>query len=312
MRVRTITALLLLFVAVSCSRTETTTTTETPEPAPVVTETQPPPQPELREGLQTPESVLYDSEQDVYFVSNINGAPLAVDDNGFISRVNAEDLKPVDLRFIDGAKADVTLNAPKGLAIVGDELWVSDITTVRKFDRKTGAAKGEVKIAGSTFLNDLAADGTTVYVSDSGMKAGEGGNFAPTGTDAIWRISGTKATKLASGKDLKGPNGLVVAGGKVWAASFGANEIYAIENGKKGTPVTLPKGGLDGFAVLPDGSLAISSWDGNAIYRGQASGPFTVMAENVNSPADFGFDAKRNRILIPHFMENRVSVVSVQ
>ena len=303
--------LAVLFVS-ACQQTETADTTAT-APAPAPAESQPAaPQPVVLEGFSTPESVLYDPEQDVYFVSNINGAPLAVDDNGFIAKLNPEDLKPVDLKFIDGAEPDVTLNAPKGLAIVGDELWVSDITTVRKFDRRTGAPKGEVKIPGSTFLNDLAADGTTVYVSDSGMKAGEGGNFAPTGTDAIWRISGTKATKLASGKDLKGPNGLVVAGGKVWASSFGANEIYAIENGKKGTPVTLPKGGLDGFAALPDGSLAVSSWDGNAIYRGQPSGPFTVMAENVNSPADFGFDAKRNRIVIPHFMENRVSVVSVQ
>ena len=40
--------------------------------------------------FSTPESVLYDAEQDVYFVSNINGAPGTADDNGYISRLPAE------------------------------------------------------------------------------------------------------------------------------------------------------------------------------------------------------------------------------
>ncbi len=34
------------------------------------------------EGLSTPESVLYDAENDVYLVSNINDTPLAKDNNG--------------------------------------------------------------------------------------------------------------------------------------------------------------------------------------------------------------------------------------
>ena len=46
-------------------------------------------------------------------------------------------------------------------------LYVADLDTVRMFDAKTGAAKGEVKIPGATFLNDIATDGKVVYVSDS-------------------------------------------------------------------------------------------------------------------------------------------------
>jgi hypothetical protein len=36
----------------------------------------------VKDGLATPESVLYDAASDVYIVSNINGAPAAADDNG--------------------------------------------------------------------------------------------------------------------------------------------------------------------------------------------------------------------------------------
>jgi sugar lactone lactonase YvrE len=291
----------------SASTTATTDTTATTATEPAATS-----QPQsLTEGFSTPESVLYDPEQDVYFVSNINGSPLAVDDNGYISRVNAETLQ-VESKWLDASKQDVELNAPKGLAIVGDELWVSDITVVRKFDRRTGQSKGSaVTVPGATFLNDLATDGTNVYVSDSGMKAGASG-FDPTGTDAVWTVSGSAPKKYASGKDLNRPNGLAVVNGAVWVVSFGANELFQIENSKKGPVSQMPKGSLDGLMALADGSVLVSSWEGKAVYRGNPGATFQAVVENVDSPADFGIDTKRNRLLIPHFMENRVSLHPLQ
>ena len=287
----------LVILMFACQKIETTNTT------PMDTAPAPPPKPtELTEGLQTPECVLYDAEQDVYFISNINGNPLGIDDNGYISRVNAETLQS-EAKWIDGSKAEVTLNAPKGMAIAGDDLWVSDITTVRRFDRRTGAPKGEVALKGATFANDVASDGTTVYVSDSGLNA----EFKSTGTDSVWKIENNKAMKLASGKDLKGPNGIAVAAGKVWVVSFGANELYAIDKGKKANTVTLPNGGLDGLVALPDGTLAITSWNAKTVYRGSPTGPFTALVENIDSPADLGYDSKRHRLLVPHFIENKVS-----
>lgn len=266
---------------------------------------------ELNDGLQTPESVLYDGDQDVYFISNINGQPLAADNNGYITRVNAESLQ-AEAKWIEGGRNKVTLNAPKGLAIAGDVLYVSDLTSVRKFDRKTGAPKGEVKIPGSTFLNDLASDGKVVYVSDSGLKAGAGGAFDPTGTDAVWKISGTKAARIASGSELNRPNGLEVVDGKVWVVSFGAAELYQLDKGKKTNVAKVPKGSLDGLLHLAGGTFLISSWESNSIYRGPQAGPFNAVIENVNAPADIGYDTKRQRLLVPHFMENRVTIHPLQ
>jgi len=266
---------------------------------------------QITQDLQTPESVLYDADQDVYFISNINGNPTAVDDNGYISRVNAETLQG-DMKWVEGGKANVTLNAPKGLAILGDTLYVCDLTVVRKFDRKTGAPKGEVAIPGSTFMNDAASDGKSVYVSDSGLKAGAGGNFEPTGTDGVWQITADKPKQIAKGKDLKAPNGVEIADGKVWVVTFGANELYQIDKGKKTNVTTLPKGSLDGLVHLADGSFLVSSWDAKAVYRGKPGGAFTAVIENVNSPADIGYDTKRKRVLIPHFMDSIVTVHPLQ
>lgn len=256
--------------------------------------------------FQTPESVLYDEGEDYYYVSNINGSPFGQDDNGYISRINAE-TREVEAKWIDGADPDTVLNAPKGMAIVGDELWVTDIGVIRRFNRKTREAGRPIPIAGATFLNDLASSGTDVYVSDSGLQP-DGENFAPSGTDAVYRVSQDGSFEaIARGSDLNRPNGLAVEGNDIWAVTFGAAELYRIENGTKSDVRTLPQGSLDGLVRLGDGTFLVSSWDANAVYQSRPDGSFQPVVEGVTSPADIGFDSKRRLILVPHFMENRVT-----
>src|SRR3989449_5496282 len=107
-------------------------------------------------GFLTPESVLYDSAQDIYFVSNINGSPTAKDNNGFISRVRPDGAVE-NLKFIEGGHNGVTLNAPKGMALRGDTLWLADIDAVRAFNAKTGApvALADLSGLGAVFLNEI-------------------------------------------------------------------------------------------------------------------------------------------------------------
>ncbi len=259
----------------------------------------------LTEGFQTPESVLHDTDADVYLVSNINGEPLGTDDNGFISKVTP-DGKIAELKWIDGAKENIKLDAPKGMAITGGLLYVADITNVRTFDAKTGEPKGDIKIDGATFLNDAAAapDGG-VYVTDSGLDA----KFAPTGTDAVWKIGKDgKAKAMIKDKSLGGPNGITAGdAGSVWVVTFGSGEIYKVDaKGKKQAGQKLPKGQLDGIVVLDGGDVLVSSWEGSAIYRGQPGKEWKPVVENVKSPADIGHDSKRHRILIPIFTGNTV------
>ena len=71
-------------------------------------------------GFSVPESMLHDGVADVYLVSNINGSALEADGNGFISRV-APSGEVLELKWIDGEAEGVTLNGPKGMAIVGDK-----------------------------------------------------------------------------------------------------------------------------------------------------------------------------------------------
>lgn len=259
-------------------------------------------------GLQTPESVLHDTEADVYLVSNINGAPTAEDGNGFIARV-APDGAVAALKWIDGQRDGITLNAPKGMAIRGDTLYVTDITAVRAFHRVSGEPLGSWTVPGSTFLNDLAIgpDGT-LYVSDSGLNP----DFSSSGTDAVYRFEDGEPVAVVEGAELGGPNGLAVMGDQVVMVTFGAPAIKTapVGGGEATVLAELPGGQLDGVVVLDDGSMLVSSWETSSVYHvpAMAEGEVTTVVDGVPSPADIGWDADRHRVLIPIFQENRLEL----
>lgn len=335
LRRQSILSLGLLVVTLGCAGT-----TPPPEPAPAPTPSSLPPAPiqvskspepekppappaepakpatatpllRVTEGIATPESVLYDEASDRYLVSNINGKPDGVDNNGYISELSP-DGKVVKEKFIAGGVGKTKLDAPKGSGISGGVLFVADISVVRMFDLKTGTPKGDVAVPGATFLNDIAVskDGR-VFVSDSGIKSGASG-FEPTGSDAVYVIEKGKLTTVAKSKDLGGPNGLVVVDGGVLVNTFNSDEVYRLnEKGEKKDVTKVTTGGLDGMAQVGD-SLLVSSWKGSAIYRGRLGGKFEVSFPGLVGAADFGIDTKRKRLLVPRFMDNAIEVYDLK
>ena len=111
------------------------------------------------EGFLTPESVLYDSIQDVYFVANVVGVETAKDNNGFISRVKPDGAVE-NLRWVEGGRNGVTLNSPHGMALAGDTLWIADLDAVRAFHARTGAALDSISLADSN-AGELSTAGTS-------------------------------------------------------------------------------------------------------------------------------------------------------
>lgn len=257
----------------------------------------------------TPESVFWDEQADMYYVSNINGAPTEKDGNGFITRVRPDGTIDAP-RWIDGASDGVTLHAPKGMAARGDTLWVTDIDSVRAFHRTTGAPIGARGVEGATFLNDLAtaADGA-LYVTDMGVDA----SFQPNGTAAIYRVDAQGVTAIARGDSLESPNGIVVVNDAIVMVPFGGAAVMrvSLDGGVPDTLVVLPAGQLDGVIHTRDGELLVSSWESNSVYRIDANGSVSVFAANLESPADIGYDARRNRVLVPLFNLDRVEVRTI-
>jgi hypothetical protein len=255
-------------------------------------------------GFQTPESVLYDARADVYLVSNVDGSPLDVDDLAFISRVRPDGSVEA-LRWIDATEPDIELNAPKGMALVGDVLYVADIKVLRKFDRSTGKPLGSVELPGATFANDVCADRAgNVFVSDSGIAAG----FTPSGSDAVYRVSAhDEVSVLAKDVALGRPNGLSEDSTGLWVATFGSGELYRLgADGQRSDVQKLPKGSLDGIAAWK-GRLFVASWEASAVYE-RSGDTFVERVSNIPAPSDIGVDDKRGRLLIPLFYDNTVVV----
>lgn len=255
-------------------------------------------------GFAAPESVLHDEQADVYLVSNVVGSALDVDDQAFISRLRPDGTLEA-LKWIDAAREDVQLNAPKGMAIVGDALFVVDIDEVRVFDRVTGQPLRTIHVAGASFLNDVAAaaDGS-LLVTDSGLAAG----FAPSGTDAVLRIDREgRVTTVIRGEALGRPNGLLVTEEGVWVSTFGTGEMYRLDaQGQRHDVKRLPKGSLDGIVAF-NRRVYVASWEASAIYRADGERAEEVITK-LDAPADIGIDVKRKRLLVPLFLEDAVMI----
>ena len=258
-------------------------------------------------GFATPESVEYYTDEDVYLVGNINGSPLDKDDNGFISMV-APNGKVLDLKWIDGGDANTRLDAPKGLAINGDILYVADLDQVHFFQLPSGDQIRSVRIPGSTFLNGITPNPVGgVFVTDSGLTAGEGG-LVPSGTDAVYEVTASgKYRALIKDQDMGRPNGIVHNAGITTIVTMGSGEVSSFTASGKVSPLPKPAAaGLDGLLLMPDGSHVMSSWKSQSIYRLDANGSYTILAEDLEAPADLGFDSKRNLILVPLFKKNQL------
>ncbi|HEY6726574.1 MAG TPA: hypothetical protein VI197_21210 [Polyangiaceae bacterium] len=289
------------------------TPAEEQAPAPVAEAPQLPPPVIVKDvGLKTPESVLYVADEDVYLVSNVNGPPGAADGNGFISKVSPEGTV-LELKWIDGTKQGTKLDAPKGMAIAGNVLYVADIKWVRLFDRKTGKSLGNVGVGGATFLNDVSpnANGKGVWISDSGLKFGDNG-AEPTNSDGVFVVTNMQAKAVKKDKGMGWPNGLLADENGTWVINYGNNELYYLtKDGKKEQAQNLPKGSLDGIVKAQDGSVLVSSWEAKAIYQGKPGAEFKEVVSGVESPADIGYDSKRNRVLVPLFMKDELQFHSL-
>jgi sugar lactone lactonase YvrE len=259
------------------------------------------------DSLETPEAARFDPELGVYFVANIKGDPVGKDGNGYISRLTREG-KVDSLKFIAGGRGGVTLNAPKGMAIKGDTLWVADIDVARAFDKRSGKPIATVSLAGrAQFLNDavVGPDGA-IYMTDTGGEDGTGGK--------VFRIENRKATVAVEIEEKAGPNGITwdSAGSRFVILSFRGPSIYHWAPGDS-TPTVLTQGPgrMDGIEALGDGRFVVSTWTDSSLFVLEGD-RITKLVGGLPAPADLAVDRERRRIAVPLLTENRLEFVELR
>ena len=254
-------------------------------------------------NLSVPESFIVDDDTGNYYISNINGKPTEKNNNGFITKLNPDGTL-LDKKFVQGGKKGVTLNAPKGLLISGDTLYVSDIDFIRAFDKKSGDLKREIDLSSlePKFLNDLAMDfNGRIYVTDMGA-------------NRIYRIDPTQYDKVklfASGEEFASPNGIrfTKSNGKLLVAMWDTGDLLWVDLFGKTREYVMKKKldtGLDGLDFAEDGSLFVSSFTGGKIFRISNEKGLEELVTGLITPADISLDRKNRLILVPSFNGNRV------
>jgi len=261
------------------------------------------------QGLKTPESFIADPSTGNYFISNINGGgPGGKDDDGFITKLD-KDGKVIALTFIDGKNNDITLNAPKGLDIIGNILYVSDIDFVRGFDKETGKLLHDLdfKTFNPSSLNDLTHDSqNNLYVSDW-----IGNIIFKIDTKNNYKIS-----IIAKGNALGGPNGLNIhpKTKKLINVTWEAGKVQEIDSSGNVKVLVEDKRfkNLDGIDFDNNGNMFVSSFTGGEIYKITPDLKIEVFLKGLTSPADINIDRKKNLLLIPSFEGNSAKTVTIQ
>jgi sugar lactone lactonase YvrE len=250
------------------------------------------------DGFLVPESILFDGTDNILYVSNINGKPTEKDQNGFISKVTLDGK-------IDVLKWATGLNAPKGSAISGDFLYVSDIDHLVQIHLKTGKIENRFPAQGAKFLNDVVADRKgNVYVSDMSAE-----------NSVIYQLSQGRMQIWLTGPEIKNPNGLHMESDRLIIGNSGDGLIKAVNLlNKKITALATVGTGIDGLRPDGNGNFFVSDWQGKTslvMASGQIHTLLDTTASKVNS-ADLEYIISRKLLLIPTFFDNRVVAYEVK
>ncbi len=255
-------------------------------------------------GLKNPAGVIVDSVTGAYYIANVNGGQSDHDNNGFITKLDPNG-KIENLKFIAGGLDGVTLHAPKGLAIVDQTLFVTDIDRVRGFDLQSGRPVKEMDLSAFTvnFLTGLATDGQGVlYIAD-------------TGTDTIYKANtrqGAKPSVFVKDAALAGPHGLAVnpSTGALVVVSWNAGKI--LEVGRNGAVKVLFAnsffnarfGNLMGVDFDAFGNMYVSDFSEGKVIRIDPAFHIQTIAEFLPTPAGLAIDRKNHLILVPYLSGN--------
>lgn len=261
----------------------------------------------LEKGIDRPESVIFDSERDVLYLSNIGGAPAEKDGNGYLSRVST-DGKMIEQMWVTGG-----MNAPKGMAIFEDRLYVADIDVLVEIDLPSGeiVKRYPVDEEGDSFLNDVTTDRQgRIYVSCSSLSK-------------IYRLADGRFEVWLDDPDVRNPNGLKVVEGKLIAAAADASAenpgasryLRKIDlQDRRIEPLVdrTPVGGID--AVEPDGrgGYFLSDWAAGKVFYFSPKGEVALLKQLGRGTADLDYVSEQDRIYLPIMMSDRLVAYQVQ
>lgn len=257
------------------------------------------------DDFDAPESVLFDNEHRVIFLSNVDGKPDDKDAKGYISLISL-DGGLLNKYWIKG------LDAPKGLARDGDILYVSDIDALIAIDINSGKILNRYIAAQAKFLNDVVVNNNgDVYVSDMM-------------TNTIYRLSNNRFSSWLHSDLLKSPNGLYIKEEQLIVAAWGdmtdgfntlipghlksvSIDSRKVQSLGPGTPV----GNLDGIDVAGQNEFYVTDWLNGGLFIISDTGEAKKVLPLPPGSADLDVVPEKNLVLIPAMIENYLTAYRI-
>ncbi|MEQ1597871.1 MAG: SMP-30/gluconolactonase/LRE family protein [Methylotenera sp.] len=255
--------------------------------------------------LKTPESVVQTKDGRI-FISEIG--EFGKDGDGQITMIDKSGKRSV---FASG------LNDPKGLAVIGINLYVADKDKINKISPDGSSsvfAATSAFPAKPQFLNDLEADPQgNLYVSDSGdiMGSGKGG--------AIYKLDAAgKVTLLIDGKQdarVMAPNGLLAddTGNVLIYVDFTSGILYSYNQQTKAlTDLAEGFGGGDGIVHHSNGSMFVSDWKTGKVFSVSTKGDVTLLKDGFKSAADIAITKDETYIMVPDMKAGELDFIPLK
>lgn len=241
---------------------------------------------ETTSDLKIPESVLYTN--DGIFVSNIDGSPTEKNGQGFIGLLD-HDGNIQTLKWVTG------LNAPKGMGVYENKLYVADIHELVVIDIPGKTILHRYTAENALFLNDIAIDPLgRVYISD--MKK-----------NVIYRFADGKLNEWLKSDLLVSPNGLFSDRENLMIGT--KNNILKVNIENKSILIYIDNtGSIDGLEAIGDGRYIFSDWVGHIHIAGPDTKKILLLdstPDKINA-ADIQYVPSEKLVLVPTFLDNRV------
>ena len=251
-------------------------------------------------GLKTPESVVQAKDGSIY-ISEI--VEFGKDGDGQISKVDKKGNVTVFAKGMDD---------PKGLAMIGDKLYVADKNRVLEVSKDgTWQVYGaQMAFPGTpVFLNDIATDKLgNLYVSDSGdLKSG----------GQIYKIAkgGAPITIIADSKnpDILAPNGLLFEGrNNLLSVDFESGILYRVNLSTGATTkVATGFGGGDGLVKTKAGKIIISDWKAGKINE-LVAGKARLIKDGYKAAADIAITNDGKYLMVPDMKAGELDFIEIK
>jgi hypothetical protein len=235
--------------------------------------------------------------------------PTAKDGDGQILKLDKKG------QILDATFVKEKLDAPKGLAINKDILFINDIDRLLAIDLKTGTKLYEIDFSKDTsFLNDIVVwDSSTLYIS-------------ATDKSKLYKVNliDKSYSEIKTDVTISGINGLFCykKASRIYVNGFGsknkANGVIGFINLKDNTfnRITNLEGHFDGIFISKD-VLYVSNWvdfekkgtiQGIGIYGSNRVSTINI-SEPIAGPADFIIE--NDQLIVPGMISGEIRFIKL-